>query len=994
MDYEKLLNFYLACVEEEDLRNKQVKADRVNRQYIVPEADEGKLFRNAEYISWNISNQQRDFLERYFGEIERPRYLYGYPVYRDNNGFLLPLFMGEVEAELDQQRTNVTLRLIHPGAIQVNLHLFSSTHPSLAERLGLQDTLESNDFGTFEARLQKAFEERQKQYKSFEELVTPVGAIGWKNKSLVFRDTGGVYTNQLRRELAQMRQMNLSKKAAGTALETLFESSKKIKDYPNPPELLEIVPLNRSQREAAMAALSESLTVITGPPGTGKSQVVINLIASMEAAGRRVLFASKNNRAVDVVREKIAEILNRDDWTLRLGSKKKIDEERQVRIEQAISLQHNNLEFIINRSKELSERLQERECLEKESTDASLAVARYADSLASLRKKKSELPQPWQEWWDNHPTSNWPDLKHKDAVRRKLDDILALSGKQWPGLWLYFLRFLLGPRLKQKYEDDFAKLSGGVPDTIPQWSSKQNSGWKSLLDDYQILHNLYECRRVIENLNSAFSDLEKMRLTSEFKQDFEEYCRAIVDCARDTCRANVRGRILPNQRRLPTLLKQYFDFTGMFAGQNQQDFIQAANALLNVTSGVIVTSLSARRSLPFEPKMFDCVIIDEASQCDIASALPLLFRAKRLVVIGDPKQLRHVSSIDERKEQTLAKSEGAEYLLSRYSYRRKSLFDCAAETYIESGREPLFLAEHYRSHPKIIEFPSKTFYRGLIIRTPPEDQQETPLLWHDVESTVDRPRGSLLNEKEARKVVEKVAEIAEKIKDHSLPDEWTIGVITPYKRQRNYIESRLREAGLFDTLSNKLKVGTVHTFQGSEADIMIFSPVVAEGADVKAAEWISKEEGLLNVALTRARKVLHIVGDRNYCQQIPGPLGELANFVDQLTGEQHNRPETTRARNIVREMLKELVPWYQEEWPESDGINHNHHLDFVVVGLSGTRYDIEIDGRQHYFSAEAIMEDDARDAFLKKQGYQVVRIRAVTVERHTDIVRAVLSRLA
>ena len=991
-----MLNFYLSCVEEEDRRSKQVKANGINRQYIVPEADEGGLFRNAEHISWNILNEQQRFLERYSGEIERPHYLYGYPVYRDSKGFLLPLFMAEIEAELDQQKTTATLRLIHPSTIQVNLHLFGSTHPSLAERLGLQDTLESSDFGTFEARLRKAFEERQEKYESLEELVTPAGTEGWKNASLVFRDTGGVYTNQLRRELELMRQMDLSKKAVGTALETLFESDNPRKAIPDPPELLEIVPLNRSQREAAMAALSESLTVITGPPGTGKSQVVINLVASMEAAGSRVLFASKNNRAVDVVREKFTEILGRDDWTLRLGNKKKIDEERQVRIEQAIALQHNNLEMITDRSEELGEQLQGRKCLEKESDDASLAVARYADLLAALRKQVSGLPQPWQEWWDSHPTSDWPESKHKDLVRRKLEDICALLGKQWPGLWLWFLRFLLGPRLSRKYEDEFVKLSSGAPNTIPQWNSKRTTGWESLLEDYQILHNLYECQRVVEDLNIAFSDLERMRLASEFKRDFEEYCGAIVECARDTCRARVRGRIVPNQRRLPTLLTRYFDFTEMIAGQNQQDFRHAANALLNVTSGVIVTSLAARRSLPFEPKMFDFVIIDEASQCDIASALPLLFRAKRVVVIGDPQQLRQVSSIDDRKEHQLAQSKGAEHLRDRYSYRKKSLFDCAAETCIKSACEPFFLAEHYRSHPKIIEFSNKMYYRpnyktGLIIRTPPEDQQKVPVFWHDVPSEVDCPRGSLLNEKEARKVVE----IAEKIvRDGSLRNEWTMGVVTPYNRQRNYIESRLGGTGLLDMLGSRLKVGNVHTFQGSEADIMIFSPVIANGADAKAAEWISKEEGLLNVALTRARKVLNIVGDKNYCKQVPGPLGELAKTVDQLSGEQHGRPGRIPAISIVRNMLDELKLWYQEEWPESDGISHNHRLDFVVVGLSGTRYDIEIDGRQHYYSAESIMEDEARDDFLKKRGYQVIRIRAVTVERHPDRVRSLLSRLA
>jgi superfamily I DNA and/or RNA helicase len=55
-------------------------------------------------------------------------------------------------------------------------------------------------------------------------------------------------------------------------------------------------------------------------------------------------------------------------------------------------------------------------------------------------------------------------------------------------------------------------------------------------------------------------------------------------------------------------------------------------------------------------------------------------------------------------------------------------------------------------------------------------------------------------------------------------------------------------------LGERLTIGTVHTFQGAESDIMVFSPVVAEGVNLRAAEWISKKEELLNVALTRARR--------------------------------------------------------------------------------------------------------------------------------------------
>ena len=66
-----------------------------------------------------------------------------------------------------------------------------------------------------------------------------------------------------------------------------------------------------------------------------------------------------------------------------------------------------------------------------------------------------------------------------------------------------------------------------------------------------------------------------------------------------------------------------------------------------------VTSLSARGRIPFEPGNFDLVVFDEASQCDIASALPLLYRAKSAVIIGDSKQLPHISALQKKQDQAL-----------------------------------------------------------------------------------------------------------------------------------------------------------------------------------------------------------------------------------------------------------------------------------------------------------------------------------------------------
>lgn len=84
--------------------------------------------------------------------------------------------------------------------------------------------------------------------------------------------------------------------------------------------MIEVLPMNSEQRQAVAAALSRPVTVITGPPGTGKSQVVTNLLVNAAWAGKRILFASKNNKAVAVVETRVNALGSRP-ILLRVGSR-------------------------------------------------------------------------------------------------------------------------------------------------------------------------------------------------------------------------------------------------------------------------------------------------------------------------------------------------------------------------------------------------------------------------------------------------------------------------------------------------------------------------------------------------------------------------------------------------------------------------------------------------------------------------------------------------
>jgi superfamily I DNA and/or RNA helicase len=144
--------------------------------------------------------------------------------------------------------------------------------------------------------------------------------------------------------------------------------------------------------------------------------------------------------------------------------------------------------------------------------------------------------------------------------------------------------------------------------------------------------------------------------------------------------------------------------------------------------------------LPLQKELFDLAIIDEATQCDIASSLPILQRAKRIVITGDPNQLRHLSFLSkDRQAALLGKYEVPMDTAELYDYREKSILDFV-NAKLTSQDQVIFLNEHYRSEPPIIAFSNETFYGGAlhIMTEKPERNEHHSLTLHRVNALLQR----------------------------------------------------------------------------------------------------------------------------------------------------------------------------------------------------------------------------------------------------------------
>ncbi|HEX6075150.1 MAG TPA: DEAD/DEAH box helicase [Micromonosporaceae bacterium] len=283
-----------------------------------------------------------------------------------------------------------------------------------------------------------------------------------------------------------------------------------------------------------------------------------------------------------------------------------------------------------------------------------------------------------------------------------------------------------------------------------------------------------------------------------------------------------------------------------------------------------VSALSAR-SLPPKPALFDLVIIDEAAQCAIPAVLPLLYRAKRALIIGDPRQLPPVISLPEREEEThqMRAGIGVQWLADRrLTYTKHSAFDAFEMV----AGEVHLLDEHYRCHPDIVAEPNRQVYQNRL--TVLTDQSrlvaatDPAVRWHHIDGSFSHGQaGSGFNEAELHEVV------AEVFRLRAVHPQASIGVVTPLAAQNRRLATTLAAAGLDE---NHVVCGTIHRFQGGERDIMIISPVGAHGIRDTTRNWLVHQTNLWNVAMTRARSQLVVVGDRPRWASQSGLLAAVA----------------------------------------------------------------------------------------------------------------------
>ncbi len=960
-------------MDAEEATQLQLRKNQENKTYIFLLSTEKEELFSDDLSQLDISIEQKHhkaFIERKAPNSETLIDLYyGYPVFVDEKDMLSPLFFMEVKAEFFD--ANILRIIPQEKKLTINRKHFVG-HYDIAETQRICEELEG-EFGSFAACIKAA--------ESYIPSLVGKKRQEWIGRPILFRTNHNSSRSGVRYDLTCLLKDDEAH-TKDTALKHFIHGYGQ-NNAPNTQlPILEVGLLNAEQEDAVTKGLTEPLSVVTGPPGTGKTQVVTALVASAVYNNETVLFASNNNKPVDGVYNRLGQSAGSiGNWLMRLGN---LDKRRECYGTISSLLERIEIENLEGLS--LDKDVDNLTSIEQEIVKANVSLDKarlLQKSVTKLHNKENaieqKLPQNWREQFaDIDPGS------FDQTILKKLKKHSS------SGFWLWLRRkFFDLEKFKNKHNALLTKLCEDNQD-LSEYESflLLDESWDEAIDEAQ-----QTARYMQQHQNWATCIQRRRRLEQKITQ--HSTLSDIFDLKSKKSKVSQivfekwwLDNIRDNTKDATESFKNYFKDIDDYGPGRHRRLKKSLNALKRFFPIWITTNQSTSAIMPPLESLFDLVVIDEAGQCDIPSIIPLLYRAKRAVIIGDPEQLQHITSLKDELEHTLVKKLELEDIADEWSFTRRSAFDRS----FSSTQCTSFLKQHYRCHPDIIEFSNLSFYDGKLVEQVALSRlqnqlpiEENGLIWHNTFGKALKAKSGAWNPAEIKKTVETFERWAER-ELFSMPN-LTYGVITPFRKQANEMRQALSKCSWYEPVASRFTIGTVHSLQGSECDVLVYSPVVAEGMENYLVKFAASQKDLINVTVTRAKNLLYIIGDLQACQnaQADTPLHQLAAYAEKLR-KQKQYP-LNEAEKAMSRTLDELKMSYTPQY-----ILGQYRLDFLLNAPSGDRYDLEVDGDIH-LTADAVKHDEVRDAFVGSKGFKILRFAARDVMHKPELIKERLMRV-
>lgn len=509
---------------------------------------------------------------------------------------------------------------------------------------------------------------------------------------------------------------------------------------------------NLSQISAVEKALGNQLSIIEGPPGTGKTQTILNIIANLVIRNKTVLMTSPNGPATDNVTEKLAKN-NLDFLVARLGKKPNID------------LFFNNLPSIPEEINNWSCSKKDQQYIQQEINNSTTLLKEIHEMRQCLAQEKTEyerLSLEFKHFKEENPRvvstqiKKWTNINKLETARDCIR-FSAIQGKEFNLLDRIRLCLIFGACSWRELSQPKVCLELSVNYALFEQSLAEKE--KTILET--------EARLTAQNADAVAKRIHNLSL---------QYLKAyLADCFSVDKYSNLSF--------------------------SQEDYWKRTDDFRKRFPIITSTTNAARNQI--HGKLFDYVIIDESSQASIPTGFLALAAAKDAVVVGDTKQLPCVITGENKAR---IKNIDMEFNVSpSHSCAEQSLLSVLTSNYTYLPRQ--LLKEHYRCHPDIIGFCNEAFYDGqLIVMTDANgissNQALTVKLTNDL--NYDRTGEGDYNHVQAKIFREEILKPLEA----SGVDRSDIGVASPYRAQ---VIGMVNESCF-----SGVDIRTVHQYQGRE----------------------------------------------------------------------------------------------------------------------------------------------------------------------------------
>ena len=712
----------------------------------------------------------------------------------------------------------------------------------------------------------------------------------------------------------------------------------------NKSEFYPVTPLALSDSQLSVIENLENnqLVSVYGPPGTGKSQTIVNLVAHLIANGKTVLVASRMDKAVDVVADRLNE-LGAPYLALRAGRinyQKQLSFQLQDLLSNKVDLNEGSDDSIVVDVSDMKKLLNSVNEAETKAETLIKKEKEWSDLGVQISDKKKEIG-----------TTKFINVSlNKDEVK-DLGDVIEslLKNIEKSGFLAALNNYTAVNKVKKLLKIDDFFVSRDNLDRL-----KDELEYASLVCDAK------NVEKDIQDTGNLHVIIEQMR-TLKKKQR-----KLVTDILCNKRRGALRSLMKDQVKRQRLFIHSKSLIERKKSLQNRLLEAEDFKPLLEAFPCWCVTTYAVSGSLPLKPGLFDVAIIDEASQCDIASCFPILYRAKKAVIVGDDKQLPHLSFLEKAKEQSfMSKYEIADRYQLMWRFRTNSMFDIA--NYYSTAS--VLLDEHFRSLPPIIDFSNKEFYGGRI-RIMKQNTSDFKAL-----KLIEVPDGKVdfdatRNLPEIEAVVKCLHELIVDSEREDPEHPITIGIVSPFRAQVEQLKISVAKV-LSDFMINKhqIEIGTAHTFQGDEKDIILASWAVANNSFPQSLTFLQKPN-LFNVAITRAKKQMINFVSRDTTELPEGMFRDYISYIKEYERnfELHKNPEfdeNTYKNSFEREVATYLrdAGYHVNAGVEIGGVN----ADLLV----NDKFVIECDGLED--NVKSNISNMKKQAIIERCGLLVCR---------------------